>query len=97
MNRGIFLMFIIGSVECQGQTLLKNDLPKPDSMSRLPIVMPFSMHMPVPPNYYTADFGFFCKQELKLEKVNIPLKLRLGLPDQCSYLESKGRYIPIQK
>jgi len=41
-------------------------------------------------NYYTQSFGFFCKNELALEKVTkLPLRFRLGSLQQCNYLESK--------
>lgn len=41
-------------------------------------------------DYYTHDFGFFCKQELNLEKsTHIPLRFRLGSLDYCNSLEGK--------
>jgi len=49
----------------------------------------YNLNMPVAPDHYTSGFGFFCKQELKLEKINVPLKFRVGNPEDCNYLESK--------
>lgn len=41
-------------------------------------------------NYYASTLGFFCRQEIKLEKAaNIPLKFRLGSVHYCDWLEGK--------
>jgi len=41
-------------------------------------------------DYYTRNFGFFCKNELKLEKATkIPLRFRLGSLQYNDYLEGK--------
>jgi hypothetical protein len=43
-----------------------------------------------PSNNYNRHFGFFCKQEWKLEKqTNIPIRLRLGSLEQTNRLEGK--------
>lgn len=48
---------------------------------------------PVPANHSTRNFGFFCRQELSLEKkLAIPVKLRLGSIDYCNYVEQKTAY-----
>ena len=42
------------------------------------------------PDFYTQNFGFFCKKELQLEKMTrIPVKIRLGSVQQCDWLEGK--------
>lgn len=39
-------------------------------------------------NYYTRQFGFFCKRELMLEKTTgIPFRFRLGSLDYCNKIE----------
>lgn len=41
-------------------------------------------------NFYTQNFGFFCKKELQLEKLTkVPFKFRLGSVQQCDWLEGK--------
>lgn len=43
-------------------------------------------------NYYAAHLGFFCKQEIKFEKVvKVPFKFRLGSVEDCDRLEGKGK------
>ncbi len=41
-------------------------------------------------NFYTQNFGFFCKKELLLEKITkVPFKFRLGSVQQCDWMEGK--------
>jgi hypothetical protein len=43
-------------------------------------------------NYSVKNYGFFCKQELKVEKATkIPLRFRLGSLHQCNYYEGKSQ------
>ncbi|HEY1032322.1 MAG TPA: hypothetical protein VGD89_11160 [Flavipsychrobacter sp.] len=47
----------------------------------------------VKPDFYNQHLGFFCRQELKMEKaIKIPVKIRLGSNEQCSFLEQKTAY-----
>lgn len=44
----------------------------------------------IPANFATCDYGFFCRQELKIEKTtNFPVRFRLGSLEQCNYYEGK--------
>lgn len=53
----------------------------------------FSTSKPVvPQNFHTQHFGFFCRQELKMQEANIPVTFRLGSMDYCNYLEQKTGY-----
>ena len=44
------------------------------------------------PNYYASQLGFFCKQEIKFDKITkIPFRFRLGSIEDCNRLEGKMR------
>ena len=44
----------------------------------------------VPASFVTCDYGFFCRQELKIEKATrLPIRVRLGSLEQCNYYEGK--------
>ena len=48
----------------------------------------------IPANNYTRNFGFFCKEELQLQKRSgVNFSLRVGTLDQCNLLEGKTRAI----
>ena len=47
---------------------------------------------PIPQEYYTSAFGFFCRQELKMQQAHIPVVFRLGSMDYCNWLEQKPGY-----
>lgn len=44
----------------------------------------------IPADSYTRNFGFFCRQELKMQKAHVPLTFRLGSMEYCNLLEQKG-------
>ena len=49
-----------------------------------------SPSMLVSPSFYSNNLAFFCRQEIKFEKVTkIPFKFRLGSVQQVDYLEGK--------
>lgn len=46
----------------------------------------------VPSDLYTHHLGFFCRQELKMQRAHIPVTFRLGSMNYCNYLEQKPGY-----
>lgn len=94
---GVFLFFISQNISAQTKpapdvkpvivlktVVLKDNAslnlrPDQTSLARL-----------LPANFYTQNFGFFCKKELAVEKyLKVPLRVRLGSVQQCDYLEGK--------
>lgn len=44
----------------------------------------------IPPDFATCRYGFFCRQELKIEKAaKLPIRIRLGSLKQSNYYEGK--------
>jgi hypothetical protein len=49
-----------------------------------------NLKSPVSANFSTCTYGFFCREELKLEKATkMPIRFRLGSLEQCNYYEGK--------
>ncbi len=47
----------------------------------------------IAPNFYTQNFGFFCKKEVQLQKaIKVPFVFRLGSVEMCDRLEGRGKY-----
>jgi hypothetical protein len=45
---------------------------------------------PVSADFSTCTYGFFCREELKIEKATkMPIRFRLGSLEQCNYYEGK--------
>ena len=44
------------------------------------------------PGFYASQLGFFCKQEIKMDKITkVPFRFRLGSVADCNRLEGKNR------
>lgn len=69
--------------------------PQRDSSSvilkQLPDSLKYFSLRVLPPDYYAANLGFFCKKELKIQKaVKMPVKFRLGTVEYCDRIEGKS-------
>ncbi|HMK05349.1 MAG TPA: hypothetical protein VK489_14200 [Ferruginibacter sp.] len=86
--RGAFCQNIIKKEHNKGPLVAFNNPAKPFIFSSA-----MALRQPVNPvaaNFYSSHLGFFCKQELKLEKVTkVPLKFRLGSVQYCDWMEGK--------
>jgi len=66
-----------------------------DSLKRRPLVLnaTFIQSKPViPQDYYAKQLGFFCKQEIKMQQIHVPVTFRVGSMDDCNRLEQKPGY-----
>jgi len=98
MRRGVNLLLVVvllaaGGLHASGQQIKS---PRPAAMgTALPrdtSTIHNSFLMPVPKNFYTKTFGFFCRQELKMQQLHVPLTFRLGSMEYCNRLEQKPGY-----
>jgi hypothetical protein len=65
--------------------IIKTKKTEPVAINTNPIRFRWS----IPSNFHTQHYGFFCRQELQLQRANIPFAFRLGNMEQCNRLESK--------
>lgn len=69
----------------------------PVKPSQLLIRNSIEISKPIPttfisPGFYASQLGFFCKQEIKMDKITkIPFRFRLGSVAECNRLEGKNR------
>jgi hypothetical protein len=97
------MIFVAPDIYSQVLVPVKKPLPvakmalNPAPATLLINLPPRQVASPTPflsPGYYASQLGFFCKQEIKLEKTaKIPFKFRLGSVDDCDRMEGKfGRH-----
>ncbi len=94
---GVFLLLISQSISAQVKAVKdfkSSNLLKIDVLKSRAIINPTSNKASftklLPANFYTQNFGFFCKKELAVEKyLKVPLKIRLGSVQQSDFLEGK--------
>ncbi|MBK8522172.1 MAG: hypothetical protein WAT20_09315 [Ferruginibacter sp.] len=74
---------------------LKNKIPeKPVAKVKRDIYVNPAFNSVINGDFYTCNFGFFCKKELQFEKATkIPLRFRLGSLQYNDYLEGKPNAI----
>ena len=71
------------AIKHNSQQLLVTPSPSPSPVYNIPAI---------PADLYTQHLSFFCRQELKMQQVTVPVTFRLGSMDQCNYLEQKPGY-----
>ncbi len=99
-NHFFILALLLCGFNAQGQVLhfeavQQNDtssLIKTHKLPALPMTFGYRepMKKAVPLDFYTQNFGFFCKQELKMQKAHVPLTFRLGSREYTDMLEQKN-------
>lgn len=84
MHRRCFLFFCLlalVSLKAASQLRLK---PLPDTVKQALRLAP------LPQNFYKQHLGFFCRQELQVQKLTaLPLYIRVGAKDDVDFLEKK--------
>lgn len=56
----------------------------------LAVPRPAGISAPVPPDRYLHSLGFFCRQEIKMDRqMPVKFRFRLGSVEQCDLLEGK--------
>jgi len=100
---GLFAVFFVCTTSVSAQNSLsvvslnhhfvsKNKTSASDSVSLVPLhqlskSINFST---IPGDFSTCNYGFFCRQELKIEKATkLPIRIRLGSLQQCNYYEGR--------
>ncbi len=87
---------VFGNIEANAQNL--SGIRKTDTMFivatiknkyLVPIQVPTS---PITVDYYSKHLGFFCKEEVKMQKTALPFSFRVGSFEDCNKLEQKPGY-----
>lgn len=67
-----------------------------DTLARIHTIKPpadkAKFIQPIPQDYYAQHLGFFCRQELKMQRAKVPVTFRVGSMEQCNRLEQKPGY-----
>ena len=84
MGRSMFIFLLpllLNSLKAASQLNLKQPLNRTEKKISI---------RPLPQNFYNQRMGFFCRNELQLQKkTGIPLFIRVGSKEQVDYLEQK--------
>ena len=96
------MIFVSGLSSVQIKAQQKPSLLLLHQSMKPPLLHPFSFFINtidgnrskpfLPPDFYAKQLGFFCKEEIKFDKVTkIPVRFRLGSVEQCDRLEGKRK------
>ena|SRR5665647_1108061 len=101
---GLILAFIMLTLSCSSQKKVSLRLNENTFLLKKATIADSTVHVAlpvfllnkdnlsqiIPADFSTCKYGFFCKQELIVEKaVKFPLRVRLGSLQQCNYYEEK--------
>jgi hypothetical protein len=94
MRRRIFFLllwssflFLTAEAQQNGYPKMVVDTTKVTNIN-LRIISPLSTTYYILPNQYMQTLGYFCKQEIYLQKQTIvPIKFRLGTQASCDFIE----------
>jgi hypothetical protein len=92
-NRRLFSLLLLALCGSSGTAFAQQRLslsplrPAADSLKTFRFLPPA-----LPADYATQRYGFFCRQELKLDKLTpVPLRFRLGSVEETNRMENKLR------
>jgi hypothetical protein len=91
------MIFVVSFVFSQknANLLVANFVEKPSSLLLSGNSGRFNLQNVKPyfsPSFYITQIGFFCKQEIKFEKLTkVPFRFRLGSVESCDRMEGKLR------
>jgi hypothetical protein len=88
----VLCCFLFIPVCARSQTVVRDTAVHPVMQIFRLVPLSLKAGQTIPSNFYTQCFGFFCKQELKLQQAHVPVTFRLGSMDYCNYLEQKPGY-----
>ena len=94
------MIFVVSAVFSQSETINTRGLlfeyfvkrpvkTYPLSIVNAANIKPATIYLPA--DFYITQIGFFCKQEIKFEKLTkVPFRFRLGSVEECDRMEGKG-------
>lgn len=88
----IVMLSLFSAADVSSQELKKQDRWLTMENMTTPEIRKDKSVQPIPLNLYAKSLGFFCRQELNMQKAHMPVTFRLGSMDYCNRLEQKPGY-----
>jgi len=87
------LLLLLGASICYNVVVNAQNVVRID-LTQNPNKPSQSVHIMLAPDVATCNYGFFCKQELKGDKIlPMPVRFRMGSMQQTDWLEQKPNTI----